>query len=104
MTVLRLLGATLTSATASLVCVVTLPLVGIDTTAGLWLTTLGIAAGLLAICAAVLAMVALLPPQPLTAPQEPQRPSVRVSVVRDALPAATRPVKGAIELPAGSVS
>ena len=104
MTVLRLLASTLTSATASLASVVTLPLVGIDTTAGLWLTTLGIATGLVAICSAVLAMVALLPPQPLTAPQKPAKPIVRVSVVRDALPTATRPVRGAIELPAGSVS
>ncbi len=104
MTVLRLVAATLTNATASLACVVTLPLVGIDTTAGLWFTTLGIATGLTAICTAVLTMVALTPPQPLTAPPEPPRPAVRVTVVRDALPTTTRPTGGAIELPAGSVS
>lgn len=104
MTPLRWAAVALTAATISLTCVALLPIVGYMTTAGLWLTYATIAAGLVTMATTVLAMVALTPPQPLTAPQEPAKPIVRVSVVRDALPTATRPVGGAIELPAGSVS
>lgn len=57
MNVLRLTAATLASATASLICIATLPLAGYESTLGLWLMTIGIAAGLLAICAAVLRVV-----------------------------------------------
>lgn len=92
MTPLRLIAATCLAATASLICVVTLPLVGPDTTPGLWLMTIGIAAGLVSIVSAVLAIASLTPVHapygPPDVPYEPL-PRPRAYVVRDALPVAS---------------
>jgi hypothetical protein len=92
MTLVRLLAATCLGAAASLICIGTLPLVGFDTTPGLWLMTTGIAAGLVAIVSAVLAIAVMLPVQaPYSLPDAPYEPlpRPRVYVVRDALPVAS---------------
>ena len=100
MTPLPLIATTCAGAITSLACVATLPLAGYDTTAGLWLMSVGIVAGLTCVVAAVFTMVALMPPVAPTSPQETAQERLRLTVVREQLPTAKRPTMGAIELPA----